>query len=192
MPIKSQFKRGTMDSKQLNSAFQMGIGFKSDKKFEALHHQLHLDSPLPGTGSASIFVSLSHENDASRADEKGFRVASVSTHVNDPENNIIANKEEVEEAVINKLASLGFLKKEDIGYMHSSTPKSWFKWTRREFGFVGGYPQYMHIKPWQMLGARLDGQKAYICGDTTYPGQGIPGAALSGIIAFEKLKRDHL
>jgi phytoene dehydrogenase-like protein len=66
------------------------------------------------------------------------------------------------------------------------------QWTQRQFGFVGGYPQLMRIKPWQMLDARLDGHRAYICGDTTYPGQGIPGVALSGIIAYEKLKRDWL
>jgi len=192
IPIKPQFQKGLLESKQLNSAFQMGIGFKSDKKFDAIHHQLHLKSPLPETGSASIFLSLSHDDDATRADEKGFKVASVSTHVNDPENNIMHHKEKAEEAVINKLEEEGFLRREDISYMHSSTPKAWYKWTRREYGFVGGYPQYMKVKPWQMLGARLDGDRAYICGDTTYPGQGIPGAALSGIIAFEKFKKDHL
>jgi phytoene dehydrogenase-like protein len=69
-------------------------------------------------------------------------------------------------------------------------PSSWENWIYRKYGFVGGYPQYFNIKPWQMLDARLDGKGAYICGDTTYPGQGIPGAALSGIIAFEKIMRD--
>jgi phytoene dehydrogenase-like protein len=45
-----------------------------------------------------------------------------------------------------------------------------------------------------MNGHRLPSTKgkttAYICGDTTYPGQGIPGAALSGIIAAEKIIAD--
>ena len=50
---------------------------------------------------------------------------------------------------------------------------------------------YMGIKPWRMKDARLDGHGAYICGDSTYPGQGIPGACLSGIIAVEKLMADH-
>jgi phytoene dehydrogenase-like protein len=48
----------------------------------------------------------------------------------------------------------------------------------------------MKIKPWQMLDARLDHHKAYMVGDTVYPGQGIPGVTLSGIIAAEKLLRD--
>ncbi|MEQ9302190.1 MAG: NAD(P)/FAD-dependent oxidoreductase [Cyclobacteriaceae bacterium] len=184
-------KKKLLHSDRLNSAFQMGIGFKSDRTFDSIHHQIHLDTPLPETGSHSIFVSLSHPEDASRSDEPGMRVASVSTHVPDPERTIVDNVR-AEEAVIQKLEELDFLKRGDIVYKHSSTPKSWQKWTGRAYGFVGGYPQFMDIKPWQMQDARLDGHKAYICGDTAYPGQGIPGTTLSGIIAYEKLVSDWL
>jgi len=190
--VRPVFRKKLMDSKMVNSAFQMGIGFKTDQKFACIHHQIHLSKPLPEVGSASIFISLNHPEDGSRCDEAGHAVASVSTHVADPANNFIDQKELAEQAVIDQLEALGFLKREQIVYRHSSTPKAWQKWTKREFGFVGGYPQYMRIKPWQMLDARLDGKKAYLCGDTTYPGQGIPGATLSGIIAYEKLRMDHL
>ena len=103
---------------------------------------------------------------------------------------VYANPAEPEQAILDALVEKDFLKRENILYQHSSTPKSWHKWTRRKWGFVGGYPQFMKVKPWQMLSARLDGGGAYICGDSTYPGQGIPGACLSGIIAAEKLSRD--
>ncbi len=182
-------KKSLLYSDRLNSAFQMGIGFRSSREFDCIHHQIHLEEPLPETGSASIFVSLSHPEDASRSDEPGMMVASVSTHVPDPENTLVDN-EKAEKAVIDKLVALDFLDREDIVYMHSSSPKSWSKWTGRAYGFVGGYPQFMDIKPWQMQDARLDGYKAYICGDTAYPGQGIPGTTLSGIIAYEKLVSD--
>jgi phytoene dehydrogenase-like protein len=178
-----------MESKQLNSAFQMGIGFNSTQHFQALHHQIHLATPLPETGSDSIFISLSHQDDEIRCDAEGQRVMSISTHIPDPENRIISS-EIVEEAIIQILEERGLLKKEDIVYQHSSTPRSWSKWTGRKWGFVGGYPQYLNIKPWQMLDARLDGHKAYLVGDTAYPGQGIPGVTLSGIIAVEKMSRD--
>ncbi len=180
-----------MTSKQLNGAFQMGIGFKSTKKFESLHHQIHLQQPLVETGSKSIFVSLDHELDSSRSDLPGHRVASISTHVADPANSILDGAR-LEEAVVAILEERGFLNSSDIVYQHSSSPRSWHKWTRRAWGFVGGYPQYLSIKPWQMLDARLDKKRAYICGDTVYPGQGIPGTALSGIIAAQKLKADWL
>ncbi|PIQ47252.1 MAG: amine oxidase [Cytophagales bacterium CG12_big_fil_rev_8_21_14_0_65_40_12] len=186
---QTKLKSKLMESKQLNSAFQMGIGFKSNQHFGALHHQIHLTSPLAETGSDSIFISLSHEDDGTRCDAKGQRVMSISTHIPDPENRIV-NNEIAEAAIIQILEERGFLRKEDIVYQHSSTPKSWSKWTGRKWGFVGGYPQYLKIKPWQMLDARLDGHKAYLVGDTAYPGQGIPGVTLSGIIAVEKMSRD--
>lgn len=184
-----QFKKSLMSSNQLNSAFQMGIGFKPHKSFKTIHHQIHLPKPLAETGSNSIFVSLSHPQDLSRADEPGHLAMSISTHSPDPEN-LIIDSHRAEEAVIEAIVNAGFLKREHIIYQHSSSPKSWAKWTGRKWGFVGGYPQYMHIKPWQMLDARLDGHKAYMVGDTVYPGQGIPGVTLSGIIATEKMMAD--
>lgn len=180
-----------MLSKQLNSAFQMGIAFQPHKEWDCLHHQIHLEKPLVGTSSASIFISLNHPEDHSRADVKGEAVMSVSTHLPDPEKNMVKS-EEIEQAIMEVLVAHDFLKPENIKYMHSSSPKSWVKWTGRKWGFVGGYPQFRKIKPWQMLDARLDNKGAYLVGDTAYPGQGIPGVTLSGIIAVEKLLSDHL
>ena len=182
-------KANLMDSKKLNSAFQMGIGFKPSRKFASIHHQIHLEKPLIGTGSGSIFVSLNHPEDTSRSDLKDYQVASVSTHLPDPENTVF-DKERVEKEIVEVLEKSGFLKKENIAYAHSSTSYSWKKWTKRKWGFVGGYPQFMKIKPWLMNEARLDDQGAYQVGDTVYPGQGIPGTTLSGIIAAEKLMDD--
>ena len=189
-----KLKGKVLESKQLNSAFQMGIGFKriATTPADSIHHQIHLADPLPDIGSHSIFVSLNHPTDITRCDAEGQVVASISTHIANPANNIAINKQALEQVVIEQLEKKGFLKATDIVYAHSSTQKSWHKWTMRAHGFVGGYPQYMHIKPWQMVEARLDKKRAYLCGDTAYPGQGIPGAVLSGIIAFEKLKRDWL
>ena len=165
------------------------MSHKKRRRFDCLHHQIHLKTPLPYSNSQSIFLSLSHPDDEERCG-KGEFIGSVSTHVHHPEKTFIEDKELVTQAIFGELEALGFLKKEDVIFHHASTPKAWKKWTGRSWGFVGGYPQFMHIKPWQMLDARLDHQGAYICGDSTYPGQGIPGACLSGIIAFEKMKVD--
>lgn len=187
--VGPKLRAKVMESEQLNSAFQMGIGFKPHRVFDTIHHQVHLPSPLPDTGSDSIFISLNHPEDRSRTDVEGQAVMSISTHIPNPAFRQIDN-EKVEKAVIEVLEERGFLRRENIIYQHSSTPKSWAKWTGRKWGFVGGYPQYKSIKPWQMLDARLDGHKAYMVGDTVYPGQGIPGVTLSGIIAVEKMCRD--
>ena len=187
--IQKKYHDRILHSQQLNSAFQLGFVAKKKKRFDCLHHQIHLKTPLPYSHSDSIFLSLSHPDDEERCGREEF-IGSVSTHVHHPEKTFIEDKDRVSEVIFEELERLGFLNREDVVFYHASTPKAWKKWTGRSWGFVGGYPQYMKIKPWQMLDARLDHQGAYICGDSTYPGQGIPGACLSGIIAFEKMKVD--
>lgn len=178
-----------LPSEKLNSAFTMGAVFRRRKNFESLHHQIHLSQPLSFTGSSSIFVSISHHEDTVRSKPDEV-VINISTHIPNPENTWIEDKEKVAEEIFTILEEKGMFLKEDLIFYHASTPKSWAKWTSRKWGFVGGYPQYKAIKPWQMMSARMLKNKAYICGDSTYPGQGIPGACLSGIIAYEKWKTD--
>lgn len=188
--LKTKTAKKILPSKKLYSAFQMGIAFRADREFASLHHQIHLSQPLAHTGSRSIFVSLSHPKDHTRSPHTDIQVASISSHIPDPENCWIESGV-LSDIIINTLDASGFINKESIVYQHSSGPKSWQKWTGRAHGFVGGYPQLKAIKPWQMVEARMDGHALYICGDTAYPGQGIPGATLSGIIAATKLIHDR-
>jgi phytoene dehydrogenase-like protein len=180
-----------MPSEMLNSAFQLSIGFRPRKHFDAIHYQIHLHAPLSGIKSKSIFLSLSHPLDETRSDVEGLMVASVTTHIPDPKSQEVFG-DILEREIIGVLQLHGFLQPEDIIYKHTSGPKAWEKWTGRKWGFVGGYPQYMKIRPWQMVNSRLGPKGVYLCGDTAYPGQGIPGTVLSGIIAAEKLSRDWL
>ncbi len=179
-----------MPSSQLVSAFQLGIGFEEFRTYDSIHHQIHLAKPLPIIGSESIFLSLNHPQDTSRCRLPNHRVASVSTHIHKPEEHTALNKDILEEAILEALEENGLIERSATRYLHSSGPSSWAHWTQRAYGAVGGYPQQMRIKTWQMKDARLDGEGAYICGDSTYPGQGIPGVALSGLIAFQKIKSD--
>jgi C-3',4' desaturase CrtD len=189
--IRQKFQSRLMTSTQLNSAFQMGFVFKKRQRFSCLHHQIHLDTPLPYTGSHSIFLSLSHPDDQVRCGPDEV-VASISTHAPDPAHRLLEDKSILETLIFDVLVERGFFEKEDILYHHASTPGAWEKWTHRAYGFVGGYPQYLRIKPWQMIDARLDHRGAYLAGDSTYPGQGIPGATLSGIIAYQKMRLDGI
>lgn len=185
-------QKKVLGSEKLNSAFQIGIAIKEEiaQRLPAIHHQIHLEKPLSYINATSIFISLNHPNDHTRSDLPAHSVMSVSTHIANPAQNTILDKAVIEQEVFEILEKKGFFKKENIVYYHSSTQKSWEKWTAREHGFVGGYPQFMRIKPWDMVEARIDGIGAYLCGDTAYPGQGIVGVCLGGIIAFEKMKND--
>lgn len=188
--LKAKLQRYTLPSEKLNGAFTMSFVVKNQNPRSILHHQVHVPGGLPIIGSRSFFVSFSHPSDAERA-PAGHTVVAVSTHVVDPERSIIHDKKTLEDAIISRMEKENLLHREDILYLDSATPGAWNFWTQRAYGMVGGYPQYEHIKPWQMKDARLDHKGAYICGDTVYPGQGIPGTCLSGIIAVHKLIQDH-
>ncbi|QHL86238.1 NAD(P)-binding protein [Nibribacter ruber] len=180
-----------LPAEKVNSALTWSIAFTHTGPIpEVLHHQLHVPGGVPLVGSDSVFVSLSHPQDRQRAPE-GVCLAAVSTHITHPAATYLDQKEVLEKWVIEFLAGQGFLQPENVLYVQAATPGAWIKWTGRAWGQVGGYPQYLDIKPWQMKDARLDGREAYVCGDTVYPGQGIPGVCLGGIIAAHKLLRDH-
>nr|WP_262921669.1 NAD(P)/FAD-dependent oxidoreductase [Pontibacter ruber] len=189
--LLQKLQKYVFPSEKLNGAFTMGLVLEHAPPQEVLHHQVHVPEGLPQIGSKSIFISFSHPADITRA-AAGETVVSISTHVKDPAKNYITDKEQIEEAVIKLLDEKKIIKRESIKYKQAATPGAWLFWTKRAFGMVGGYPQYRHLKPWQMKDARLDHKGAYLCGDTVYPGQGIVGVCLSGVIAVHKLTQDHL
>ncbi|WP_162426489.1 phytoene desaturase family protein [Pontibacter pudoricolor] len=188
--IKKRLQQYILPSRELNGAFTMSLVLRKKRNLSTLHHQLHVAGGLPVIGSKSIFISFSHPADTLRAPE-GEQVTSISTHIARPQNTIIHNKQIIEKAILARLAQAELVMPEDIICYQSATPGAWQFWTGRAYGAVGGYPQYNRIKPWQMKDARLDHKGAYVCGDTVYPGQGIVGVCLSGIIAFRKLMQDH-
>lgn len=188
--VAKRLRQYLLPSEMLHSAFTMNLTLKKQEAPEVLHHQVHVKGGLPVIGSKSVFVSFSHSKDTHRG-PAGDLVVNISTHIKDPATNYIYQKAEIEKAIVELLISAKLINQENIAYKQSATPGAWIFWTNRAFGAVGGYPQYKHIKPWQMKDARLDQKGAYVCGDTVYPGQGIPGACLSGIIAANKLLQDH-
>ncbi|MCC9165593.1 phytoene desaturase family protein [Pontibacter harenae] len=188
--IKQRLQPYLLPSAKQNGAFTMGLVLKQQKTPEVLHHQVHVPQGLPIIGSKSIFVSFSHPADDLRA-PAGEVVASVSTHIPDPAQKFIEDKVPIEKAILAALQQQELIQQKSISYSQSATPGAWTFWTKRAYGAVGGYPHYKSTKPWQMKDARLDHRGAYVCGDTVYPGQGIVGVCLSGIIAAHKLVQDH-
>jgi len=189
--VQRKLLKYLLSAEEVNGAITWGVVFERTASTpQVLHHQLHVPGGVPFIHSESIFVSLSHPEDERRA-PNGRCVAAVSTHVHQPKHTWVHEKEALETWLVQFLAQQGFFEEADVYFVQAATPGAWIEWTGREWGQVGGYPQYQRIKPWQMKDARLDGQKAYVCGDTVYPGQGIPGVCLSGIIAAKKLLRDH-
>jgi phytoene dehydrogenase-like protein len=169
---------------QLWSAFQTSFSVNQALPFPALHHQIHLERPIPSLTGNTLFVSFSHPDDRERSPE-GNLVVSVSTHINLPSEWNPDKKAEVESDILQVLRDRGFLNAQP-DYVHSAALGSWQKWTGRAFGAVGGYPQIKGLLPWKMNTAYSGWPGLWLAGDTVYPGQGIPGAALSGWIAGKR------
>lgn len=180
-PLHIKSSKQTIDTKKLNSALQMSLVLKDHRFPKCLHYQIH----QPNGGS--IFLSLSSADDRLRS-PLGYRVASISTHAKTSEY-FQGNKHQWAEQAIELLVKRGLIEHDDLILKHVSGPDEWLQWTGRSGGFVGGYPQFIGILPWKMNKHQLAGN-LYVCGDSVYPGQGIPGVVMSGWQAAGRLIRD--
>lgn len=190
-------------------AFTMGL-VTSDTYPESmtLHHQIHADKQVTPVHAkvadydqrddktGSVFVSLSHPQDTIRA-KSGFRVLNVSTHVQPEDWNLQRDrydrqKADVEDRILNLLRHrLPGFADAIIHRRFSATPRTWEKWVYRKKGRVGGIPQSMSRTILDWSPNKTPAKGVYLTGDTVYPGQGIPGAALGGILARKRIIKDH-
>ncbi|MCH8549835.1 MAG: FAD-dependent oxidoreductase, partial [Balneolaceae bacterium] len=192
---REYFKRESDKYSEAWGAFTMGIAttdvYPEDM---AIHHQIHLDQDdqVAGIESGSVFVSFSHPEDQKRA-PKGERVLNVSTHARpDFWFNLNGRYDETKEQAHNQILrvlrkKLPYFNESEIKVAFSSTPVSWSNWVYRKRGRVGGIPQSMDrsLLDWTSNTPPVKG--LYLCGDTVFPGQGIPGVALSGFNAWYKI-----
>jgi phytoene dehydrogenase-like protein len=189
-PIKAYFAKEAARFDKAWGAFTMGVVTTDTYPDElTLHHQIHTDQPMPFTGAKSIFVSMSRRGDTARAPE-GERVMNISCHTEtNPWFNLNGNYNAVKEAseawVLQTLrAHLPGFADAELKLSFGSTPVSWENWVFRHKGRVGGIPQHMSrsLLDWSPAVTPFPG--LYLCGDTVYPGQGIPGVTLSGINVY--------
>lgn len=162
-----------------------------------LHHQIHLDKneKVSSVESDSIFVSLSHPNDEKR-NRNGNRVLNISCHTR-PEpwfskgKGYDSEKRKIEQHIIRildkKMPGFG---KDEIINVFSGTPVTWQNWVYRKKGRVGGIPQSMARSLLDWTPASPPFKNLYMCGDTVFPGQGIPGVTLSGINVYHRVKEN--
>ncbi|MFN2224713.1 MAG: phytoene desaturase family protein [Anaerolineae bacterium] len=148
-----------------------------------LHHQVVRGEPL-GEGN-SVFLSLSPAWDAGRAPE-GRRALTMSTHtalepwwaLHDGDRDAYeARKAEYTERV---LAAAGVALpglRQAAGLVLPGTPVSFQRFTRRLWGWVGGFPQTSLLRAW---GPRI-GPGLWLVGDSVFPGQSVPAVALGGM-----------
>lgn len=165
-------KAKIVEGNRLNSAFQFNAILRHWSGGDVLHHQVHTKN-----GVSSVFFSLSEATDVLRAME-GLRVLSATSHAH-LMGDVAVDKYEWAQQVIELAEHRNLFNRGDLIDYHVSDASNWQQWTGRYRGFVGGIPQFKQIKPW-MMNPQQKGSNLFFCGDSVYPGQGIPGVVLSG------------
>lgn len=148
-----------------------------------LHHQILRPGPL-GEGN-SVFVSLSPAWDTTRA-PSGRRVATISTHTNYQHwwefamrDRVAyeAEKSRYQERILETAATALPWLPEAVRMVLPGTPLTFARFTRRPFGWVGGFPQVHLRASWPTVLA----PHFWLVGDSVFPGQSIPATALAGL-----------
>jgi C-3',4' desaturase CrtD len=153
------------------------------------HQQVIVSEPL-GEGN-SIFMSISPKWDKTRA-PGGQRAVTISTHtgldkwwrlINEDPAGYERQIEELTEKTLNaaERALPGFSSSLDL--LLPGTPVTFQRFTRREMGWVGGYPQ---TSLFRTRGARIR-SGLWMVGDSIFPGQSVPAVTLGGLRVAESV-----
>ncbi|MEM1008467.1 MAG: NAD(P)/FAD-dependent oxidoreductase [Myxococcota bacterium] len=146
------------------------------------HHQLVLREPL-GEGN-SLFLSLGGD-DPTRAPE-GQRPLTISTHTQlerwwplfeQDRDAYEAQKASMQEQMLESIRQAFPTLHAGIRWSMPGTPVTFQRFTRRAWGWVGGFPQ---VRLWGHWGPRLQ-KHIWMVGDSIFPGQSIAATALGGL-----------
>lgn len=158
-----------------------------------LHHQVIRREPL-GEGN-SIFLSVSPDWDEKRA-PAGKRAITISTHTRlEPWWDLARNDrpgyearkrtytEQVLEAAQIPLPGI----RQAVHLALPGTPVTFQRFTRREQGWVGGFPQTSLFR----MQAPFLGSGLWMVGDSIFPGQSIPAVAMGGMRVAQAILREY-
>lgn len=172
-----------------------GVDGKFMNPATPLHHQVITAEPL-GEGN-SVYISLSPHWDRSRA-PGGKRAVTFSTHTGleswwrlyETDRPAYERRKERLTAKMLEAAEIalpGF--RASLELVLPGTPVTFKRFTRREWGWVGGFPQTNLFRAW---GPRL-AENLWIVGDSIFPGQSTASVALGGLrVAHTILDRNPL
>jgi len=195
--MSDYFARQSSNYEEAYGAFTMGLVTKDQyPNSMSLHHQIHLSESefINGIDSGSVFVSLSSKDDDKRA-PNNERVLNVSAHTKPDfwfhlNGRYDSQKKNVQNSIVDILDKRfpGF-SKADVKLVFSASPVTWQKWVCRKQGRVGGIPQSMKRSLFDWTPAETPFDGLFLCGDTVFPGQGIPGVTLGGFNVYLRIKK---
>jgi C-3',4' desaturase CrtD len=166
----------------------------------AEHHQVIARYDAPLGESNSVFISAHPADDHTRA-PAGQRALTISTHTDAErwwgwrEQDLAryrAEKAAIAERMLDTatLALPGL--RSHIRYRQVGTPVSFWRYTRRHKGMVGGLPQHLWNSGFFSLGPRAAGIGGlWLVGDNTFPGQSTASVTQSGIRVYNAIRHEH-
>jgi C-3',4' desaturase CrtD len=78
-----------------------------------------------------------------------------------------------------------------VEVIETATPRSFYDYTRRRLGMVGGLGQSLDIFGMNSFTHRTAIPNLYMVGDTVFPGQGVAGVTQSALIAANEITRQR-
>ncbi len=146
--------------------------------------------------AGNLLISTSPSWDQSRA-PKGKRAITVSTHVNAKKWMELAQEREayaeakqvMEEQLLKQIERVFPKIRQGIEVQLSGSPRTFKRFTLREGGTVGGFPQTLAAANFNAPSHRTDVAGLFLAGDTIFPGQGVLGTSVSGYNAARSAAR---
>jgi C-3',4' desaturase CrtD len=163
----------------------------------AEHHQVIARYDRPLGEANSVFISAHPPDDRRRA-PAGQRALTISTHTDaerwyrlrgaDPAR-YRAEKAAMTERMLDTTSLALPAIRRHIRYQQSGTPFSFWRYTHRHQGMVGGLPQHLGSSGLFSLGPRAAGVRGlWLVGDSTFPGQSTAAVTQGAIRVYRAIK----
>lgn len=154
------------------------------------HLQFLYDGNGPIGENNSLFVSVSRVNDGRAPVGKATIIASSFVDVDKwfHQENYDVIKTEFTQEAISHLAKFFYLKPETIIHQEAATPRTFYNFTARDKGMVGGIGQRIPTFGPFGFANRTPINNLWLVGDSTHPGEGTAGVSYSALTVVRQIE----
>lgn len=142
----------------------------------------------------SLFVSVSKQSDGRAPDGKATIIASSFTDINHwwniPLEDYEALKQDYTNKTLDRLKEYFNLTPETIIHQEIATPVTFYKYTARKKGIVGGIGQRVSTFGPFGFPTRTPLQNLWLVGDSTHPGEGTAGVSYSALTVVRQIQNN--
>ena len=157
------------------------------------HLQFLYDSKGPIGENNSLFVSVSRPNDGRAPAGKATIIASsfVDTDRWWDTKNYDDLKQQFTKEAISHLEKFFYLKPETIIHVEAATPRTFYTFTGRDKGIVGGIEQRVPTFGPFGFANRTPINNLWLVGDSTHPGEGTAGVSYSALTVVRQIDSEQ-